>query len=587
MTADYSGFTMITGIYWKGALAMRKRIRIFAGLLLAVAAVAVIIWILTGHPSDQWPQEPPTQTTQPAENVTTTPVVTEPMKGVCWDGPLLGENQVRYELLNAREDPANPAGRMGTYRFFCYEADGTERELLTVEGATCVLSGDSDGDGLVELFAVIGNTYRLYDLMDGAIGYTELELVPDSMLPYEILLGDSALYLYKEKWIRFFREPVTYIRELAKLEASRYISAQPTGVIPEEIPEETFREGYLEILAFLEQDIPQGEQQMAYRMLLELDSNCTPETVVELTGKNAFHKLLDKRRYAREGSGEWENCLSQIGVWLELDPAGLVVAMASRQENWDAEIQWLIASNYYFDFQTLSECITKMENGAATEAEKNLAAAFRACYEAMELPVMDAEALLSGSGEQLWNAIIWNTEKTVRCFRDAEQEDIYKLRNLLWGSYRPERRSLEKCYGQIHRLLDDNRSQRETDVLYNLLVLTEFMGGFWNSETAGESFDYQRLFNKGNYVDGALAEFWSCQCKDVFRNGYPQFLLALKDWEGTEDQKDRVLQILVYAFYGEERVWLQETLKNLRESETDAGIQEMLKKLEEYSHTVG
>ena len=552
-------------------------------VLTALAASAVAAVLLLTSPVEEEPPEtiPPVETTE-----TTQPLETEPPKEISdnrtyWDTPLFGEEKVFYEVLQ------DSGSGTCSYRFFCDDSDGTERELLTVEGATCVLSGDSDGDGLVELFAVIGNTHRLYDLMDGAIGYTELELVPDSMLPYEILLGDSALYLYKEKWIRFFREPVTYIRELAKLEASRYISAQPTGVIPEEIPEETFREGYLEILAFLEQNIPQGEQQMAYRMLLELDSNCTPETVVELTGKNAFHKLLDKRRYAREGSGEWENCLSQIGVWLELDPAGLVVAMASRQENWDAEIQWLIASNYYFDFQTLSECITKMENGAATEAEKNLAAAFRACYEAMELPVMDAEALLSGSGQQLWNAIIWDTEKTVRCFRNAEQEDIYKLRNLLWGSYRPERRSLEKCYGQIHRLLDDNRSQRETDVLYNLLVLTEFMGGFWNSETVGESFDYQRLFNKGNYVDGALAEFWSGQCKDVFRNGSPQFLLALKDWEGTEDQKDRALQSLVYAFYGEERVWLQETLKNLRESETDAGIQGMLKKLEEYAHTFG
>ena len=566
---------------------MSKRICMFVGLLLAVAAVAVIIGLLIGHPSDQQLQEPPVQTTQLAENATTAPAVTEPMKGVCWEGSLLGERQVFYEIPDSWENPQDGQKRITTYRFFLFEDDGREREMLTVEGASWVSSADIDGDGLVELFSVIENTYRLYDLVDGMIGYTEIDLVPDGMLTYEVLLGDSSLYLYKEKWIRFFREPVTYIRELAKLEASRYISAQPTGVIPEEIPEETFREGYLEILAFLEQDIPQGEQQMAYRMLLELDSNCTPETVVELTGKNAFHKLLDKRRYAREGSGEWENCLSQIGVWLELDPAGLVVAMASRQENWDAEIQWLVASNYYFDFQTLSESITKMENGAATDAEKNLAAAFRACYDAMELPVMDAEALLSGSGQQLWNAIIWDTEKTVRCFRDAEREDIYKLRNLLWGSYRPERRSLEKCYAQIDLLLDENRSQRETDVLYNLLVLTEFMGGFWNSETAGESFDYQRLFNKGNYVDGALAEFWSVQCKDVFRNGYPQFLLALKDWEGTEDQKDRALQSLVYAFYGEERVWLEETLKTLRESETDAGILEILKKLEEYEQTVG
>lgn len=565
-------------------------------VLTAVAASVVAAVLLLTDPAEELPGET-MESTKPAEtqnNVPTDPFLgtMEDQNGSCWrlDNGLFGVPCVIQEQLDYREKPDDPGNGVFTYRFF-YHNDGTkpgkagdiETDLLTLECITCDIM-DYDGDGTWELLARVDGTerpYRLYDLIDGEITCLVPELIPDSVLTYSELL-DGDLYLYKERWIRFFREPQTYITELAKLEEGRFLYACPSGVIPEEISEEQFRQGYRAIRQFLEGGPSEGQRRAAYRMLLELDQNCSPETAVELTGPDPFHRLLDKRRYARENSAEWRNCLAQIGVLFDRDPGGLLEAMATRKETYEPEITWLVTSRFYYDREILEENLKRMENSAGTEQETALAKAFRDSFEAMEPPVMDAATLLSGTAEQLWNAFVWDTEKTVRCFRNAQAQDIYKMRNLLWGTpTRPEQKNLKKCYDAVDRLLSRNPTGTEKDVAYMLLIQLEFAGPFREAYVPGEPFDYQRFFEKATYTDGASAEAWASQCKDIFRQSPQEFLLALNAWDGEEEGVDRILTILAYAFYPEDAEWFEETLKSLQGFSGDSSVFALLKKLEE------
>ena len=543
----------------------------------AVAASLVAAVLLLTDPAKE---ETPPETTAPPETagpVSNDPVVTPPQTAAEWYGPLLGESRVYYEILDSREDSQDREKRITTYRFFLLEDDGKERDILTVEGASWVSSGDVDRDGLVELFSVTGNTYRLYDLVDGTVSYTELAFIPDGMLSYEVLLGDSSLYLYKEKWIRFFLDTETYLLELAKLDRTEFLYARPTGAVPAEISEQQFREGYRRIHSFLDQERTEQQRWVAYQMLLELDQNCTPETAVELTGPEPYGRLFDKRRYARENSAEWQSCMAQLGVLFDRDPAALLRAMAARKENWDPETHWLVSSRYYYDAEALAKKLKQMEDKAETDREKELANAFRASYEALEPPVMDTETLLSGTAGQLWNAFVWDTEAVLRCFGKADREELYRMRNLLWSEpRRPEQRSLEKCYSRLNHMLSTHLSEGERDAAYMFLVLLEWEGGFRDVYVPGEAFDYQRFFDKSTYTDGATAEYWATQCKDVFRQSPQEFLFALNAWDGEAQWVDRILVSLAHSFYGEEKVWFEEELESLIGFSGDALVLKLL-----------
>ena len=548
-------------------------------VLTAVAASVAAAVLLLTNPVEEEPPEtiPPVETTEAT-------LETEPPKEISdnrtyWDTPLFGEEKVFYEVLQ------DSGSGTCSYRFFCDDSDGTERELLTVEDVACIFSGDADGDGVMELFVQLNRgitTNRLYDWIDGQILFTEPELVPESMRGWSILLDAEGLYLYKERWIDFFRFPQIYLRELASRGADRFLWAKPSGVIPEEISEEQFREGYREVQKFLDTETEEARRRTAFLMLLELDQNCSPEMAVELTGPDPFHRLLDKRRHARENSAEWRNCLAQLGVLFDRDPGGILEAMAARKENYEPEIAWLVSSRFYYDRDTLDEILKRMENSAGTERETALAKAFRDSFEAMEPPVIDAATLLSGTSEQLWNAFVWDTEKTVRCFRNVQEKDTYKMRNLLWGTpARPERKSLQKCYDAVNRLLSKNPTGTEKDVAYMLLIQLEFAGPFREVYVPGEPFDYQRFFEKSTYTDGASAEAWASQCKDLFRQSPQQFLFALNAWDGEEEWVDRILTSLAYEFYPEDAEWFAQELRSLQGFSGDAVILKLLEKLEE------
>lgn len=548
---------------------MRYQRPAFWIVVAAVAAsIVAAVLLLTS------PVEEPVETTSPVETTEAT-LETEPTNEISdnrtyWDTPLFGEEKVFYEVLQ------DSGSGIRSYRFFCEEREGTERELLTVENAACVLSGDSDGDGLVELFALVGNVYRLYDLVDGELQYTEPEVVPDGMLSYRELFG-GKLYLYKERWIRFFREPETYIRELAAYGEGQFLYASPSGVIPEEISEAQFRAGYGAICELLSSGAEGAVERIAFRMLLELDQNCYPETAVELTGPEPYEVLFDKRRYAREDSAEWQSCMAQLGVLFDRDPAALLEAMAARKENWDPETHWLVSSRYYYDAEALAKKLDRMEDKPETDREKELANAFRASYEALEPPVMDTETLLSGTAGQLWNAFVWDTEAVLRCFGKTDTQQLYRMRNLLWSEpRRPEQRSLEKCYSRLNHMLSTHLSEGERDAAYMFLVLLEWEGGFRDVYVPGEAFDYQRFFDKSTYTDGATAEYWATQCKDVFRQSPQEFLFALNAWDGEAQWVDRILISLAHSFYGEEKVWFEEELESLIGFSGDALVLKLL-----------
>ena len=353
-------------------------------------------------------------------------------------------------------------------------------------------------------------------------------------------------------------------------------------MIPEEISEEQFRQGYRAIRQFLEGGPSEGQRRAAYRMLLELDQNCSPETAVELTGPEPYNRLFDKRRYTRENSAEWQNCLAQFGVLFDRNPGALMRAMAARKENWDAEASWLVSSRSYYDGEALEENVKRMENAAVTDGEKALAKIFRECFDAMEPPVMDADILLNGTAEQLWNAFVWDTEAAVRCFGKTKTEEKYRMRNLLWGTpVRPERKSLEKCYDAINRILGADLAEGEKDVAYMFLIQLEFAGPFHDVYVPGEPFDYQRFFDKSTYTDGASAEAWASQCKEIFRQSPQEFLFALLAWDGEEAWVERILSGLVWSFYGEDAAWFEETLKSLQGFSGNSAVLELLERLEE------
>ena len=513
-----------------------------------------------------------------------------------WDTGLLGAERVFVEITDAHANPNTASEILYSYRFFTQEAGGQETELMTVENIRFTKTADFDADGVVELFAVIHSytaPFRLYDLENGKILYTEPELVPDEVLDYQMLIGESWLLLDQEQWTWFFRDPVRYIQEIVSRCPDNIYTGIPSGG-PYFLDNKTLQEGYTQIHQYLDTEPGALETEAACRILLELDFRFDPETALLLTCKLNepfdYERLLTKWSFTRDGSEEEQNCFEQLQYLFSQDAVTFMRAMAGIDWNaysrgYDSIVSWLVRTEFVYDGAALDRSLGRMEQAASGEKELAVAEAFRKARDAVSEPEMTAEYLLGGDGQRLWEAFFRDTGGVVRTLGKLEQEQLNKVGQLLWGFYMPDRRNMEKCYEEVNRLLDQNLSKGEEAVAYDLLIHLEIEGGFQDEYVSGKAFDFDRFFDKSCYTDGATAEYWNIQSGPIFRQVPQEYMEALADWEGDAFYKEHILLSIAYDFHYGDGQWFLDTvdtlLKNLKDPDALALTEQLLAKYKE------
>lgn len=579
-------------------------------ILAAILASAVAAVLLLTAPAGTEPEqtEPP-ETTLPTAQ--TKPLETQPQeteqngteptgKGTaeafCWDVGLFGTEKTMAQIIDTHPHPNTPRETVTSYRFFTQDDTGKETELLTVEDVRYLKTDDFDGDGVVELFIVncsYETPYRLYDLENGELQYTEPEVVPDEVLDYQMLIGENWLLLDQEQWTWFFRDPVTYIQEIVSRCPDNIYSGIPSGG-PYFLDNKTLQEGYTKIHQYLDTAPGALETETACRILLELDFRFDPETALLLTRKLNepfdYERLFTKWSFTREGSEEEQNCFEQMQYLFSQDAVTFMRAMAGTDwsaysRGYDSIASWLVRREFVYDGAALDQTLARMDAAASGEREQAVAAAFRQARDAVTEPEMTAEYLLGGDGQRLWEAFFYDIRGVVRTLGKLEQAQLNKVVQLLWGFYMPDQRNMEKCYEEVNRLLDQNLSKGEEAVAYDLLIHLEFEGGFQDVYVSGKAFDFDRFFDKKCYTDGATSEYWNIQSEPIFRQVPQEYMEALADWNGDAFYKESILLNIAYDFHYKDGQWFTDTvdalLKNLKDPDALALTEQLLAKYKE------
>ena len=445
---------------------------------------------------------------------------------------LLGVDDLRMQTVSEQNHPYDMSAKLYTYRFYSKNSG----DLLVIENVLRYELDDFDGDGLVELFAQVleDQQYIFCDLVDGQIVIESCDLVPDTVLDYEMLLDADDYYLYEEKWDWFFKDPAMYVAEVAKRPEDRLYAICPNGIIPAYTDVETMDNAVTVLQQILSGDTTDYERKVVYKILTTVELSYTQRVS---PGDVDYQILFEKWDYPYEGSSEEKNCYEQMSDLFDADPVLFLKGMASVDESLLKKdlhqvAVWLAKENYLYDADAFERALKWLEKSANTDREKMLTQMFREAFEAMEAPSLEAGTMLNGQ-TTLWDALSYNPEQALRNLSTAKDTELKHLGQKLWGSEPPSGKLLEKCYAAVNSLLAKNPADNLRDVCYQVLLYVEWYGGYRDEYVEGQPFDYQRLFDKWIYSDGSLATNCLSQMYKVFDADPESFMTALLQWNKT------------------------------------------------------
>ena len=173
---------------------------------------------------------------------------------------------------------------------------------------------------------------------------------------------------------------------------------------------------------------------------------------------------------------------------------------------------------------------------------------FRTELEAIEKPSLEPGKLLSGEPKQLWDAFFYDPEQVLRGLGSCTEEQMKPLGQMLWGAFETGGdKLLDKGYAAVNRLLAENPTGTLKDVTYEFLLNLEWSGGYTDVYVPGQDFNYQRLFDKWTYSDGAMATSCNYQMFVVFEADPVGFLSALTQWDQTAPE-GRDMEVIGRSF---------------------------------------
>ncbi len=462
---------------------------------------------------------------------------------------LLGEGNLWMQIVDVRELPYDSAIHLYTYRFYVPE---TGKDYLTVENCIRTEMADFDGDGITELFVQYSDAqlpYGLYDVQNGQITCTKTFLLPDAMISYDLLLDNEEYYLYEERWAWFFKDPAMYVAEVVKRSEDRLYYICPSGVIPAYTDTETIDNAVTTLQEMLSGETTAYERSVIYNILTTIELSYTQKAS---PNDMDYQILLEKWDYPYEGSPEEKNCYEQMSDLFDADPVAFLKGMAIVDESGLKKelhkvAQWLVKENFLYDPNSIERTLNWLEQGADTDREKEIARMFRESFEDCKEPSFDIAAMLSGYANELWDALSYNPEQALYSLSKARAEERQHLGQKLWEPPPPSDKLLEKCYAAVNSLLKKDPAGALKDVCYEVLLYLESYGGYRDAYVEGQPFDYQRLFDKWSYSDGALATNCYSQMYEVFDADPEAFLIALVGWNKTAPE-DRDMESIALSF---------------------------------------
>ena len=500
------------------------------------------------------------------------------------DGNLFGFDNVWMRYDNIRQDEYQLGHFFYTVTFWCYQDKAHQKpgdtimELLTVEFDQ-MKAGDFDGDGNGELFVAMTQpitAYYLYDMKNGKVREEKLEIVPQEILDYALLM-DSGLYLPQEKWLRFIAEPEMYIRQMAMRDQGNIYAMGPNGGLPKSITDRQFQNAYQKLIRMLD-TAAEKERRIIYRVLLELDFNCAPQTAVKLTD-NDYGKLLAKWSYSLEGSSEELRCFDQLLYLLEKQPVAWLQAMAAADWNgysrgYESIVRWVMNASFGYDKNTCRKTVQTLVDSAATEAEKSLAYLMLDLYYEWSAP-WDRNTLLSADAATLWNALSQDTEGFIKLLGGCTMEQVKQVTQTIYYGDMPAQQNRVKCYNALLAMSFANMKETEEYLACRIMIELELWGGQKQTYTPGKAFDFYKLFTKAKYSDGAYSDMCASQFAAVFRQIPEQFLNELAAWEGDQG---RMIDLLKYGFMGsqENETWLKETASGIGKNTRNETVKELV-----------
>lgn len=467
---------------------------------------------------------------------------------------LLGINRVWMKIVAVEDHPYKQGTHRYSYRFYYgngEENDTSEQETYLLEIHSCLdhRMGDFDGDGIVELFVHTDAgdmPYELYDRSGTQIVVETFSVVPDMVMNYELLLDTEGYYLYEERWAWFLKDPAAYVAEVAKRPEASLHYICPSGVIPAHMDTARIDAAIAELHVLLDSTPTAYEKKIIYKLLNEIQRSYMPE-LTETDDVN-YERLLEQWCYAAM-STESYHCLQKISNVYDSDPAAFlkgvaVIEKSKLSKDLQPVVSWLVKTNYLYDANAFRSAVKQLAAIAVNEAEKELAERFQKELDAQKEPTMDAEKLLTGESADLWSAFFYDPVKVLRTLGNCEAAQIKPLGQKLWGS--PERwaqKLMDKGYGAVNQILTENPTGTQKDAAYKILVYLELEGGYRDTFVPGQPFDYQRLFDKLSYSDGALTSNIMGQLYPVYDADPSRFIRELVQWTEAVPERNLVENI--------------------------------------------
>lgn len=476
-------------------------------------------------------------------------------------GSLLGVDSAWMRTVAVMDHPNRPDLHRYSYRFQYYDDDGQEWYLVEIHACLGYKIGDFDNDGINELFYYTDTEEYPYYLCDGVngdlieVGYT---VVPDEVIDYSLLLDVDGLYLYEERWAWLLRDPETYVREVAKRPQDRLYFITPSGSIPSGTDSALIQNAYERLQAYLDGEVSTYEKRVVYKIMTTMEYTYDP---VFVPGQINYAVLFEKWGFSGSLSTEERNCYDQIIACFDIDPMGFVRGMEEREEYpWPKDMS-LVADrlaevNCVYDRAAYDRQLTQLENAASTDAEKEAVQLLRWAYNEWKEPALDRQSLVTCSLEEFWRAFCYAPDQVLQTLESANAT------RSAWGIQdHGGKKLMDKGYAAVNRALAGNPSQAMKDAVYPILLILEMYGGYKDTYVPGQWFNYQRLFDKWTYSDGALATNCYDQMYDVFEADPAAFMRALTQWDKTagehQNKEDIALNFAYNYTYTESDSYLK------------------------------
>ena len=456
---------------------------------------------------------------------------------------LLGIDCVWVKVAQVEDHPYKQGVHRYSYHFYYfgdgkkYDSGQQEQYLLWIENCLEYRMGDYDNDGIVELFVYTDapdTPYELYDLEGSEIIVEKFSLVPDTVMDYKLLLDADGYYLYEERWAWFFKDPATYVAEVAKRPEDQLYYICPSGIIPAYTDGEVIDAAIAALHKLLDGMPTDYEKKIIYKLLNEIQLSYLPQLAPGADFN--YGRLLEQWCATSEMSTEYDNCLQQISDIFDADPMAFLKGVAAvDQSELSKDIQpvisWLVDINYLHNPNTCKTLIDRIRANADGESEKKLSAIFQEALDGVKKPYYDTHKLLGYESADLWRAFFCNPDKTLDVLGSCNAEQLKPLGQTLWGMEHWPRKLLDKGYAAVDRMLGENPQGTRKDVAYQFLLALEWEGNYSQEYMPGSAFDYRRLFEKATYADGAMATMCYTQMYDVFEADPDGFMTALAQGE--------------------------------------------------------